>query len=318
MLQLCNFLLAPNIRLFACDIVSLADDATLPQGWALAPKLLAELRLAENFIDLVVRVLHINDSDEPTRMIIWDGSGSAAESNRTLVCTLKDHGVPVPPNGMLQEVIMSSCWTVVRDMGFIDGLLTHWCRFRNLAVGNDEPIPAGTASASEGREILRFREVTSLVLVPDFALDVKLRLSQTNRSSLRCMPGIATSGGVCQPQERHDEVPAGTNPLKVTTVIPDHIKEKVPLTPLREILRSAKAPRKFHCCGRVRNIWPTDIAKICKLKPGSQCEYIYSFAFTVEEGADSLNIIVYGKDAVSVLSYLFSYAIVLLTWLCCW
>ncbi|KAG6623394.1 putative telomere binding protein [Phytophthora cinnamomi] len=47
----------------------------------------------------------------------------------------------------------------------------------------------------------------------------------------------------------------------------------------------------------VRSIWPADVEKICKLKPGSHSEYIYSFALTVEDGSDSLNIIVYGKDA---------------------
>ncbi|KAJ8552636.1 hypothetical protein ON010_g9909 [Phytophthora cinnamomi] len=277
---------------------SLAEDATLPQGCALAPKLLAELRFAENFIDLVVRVLHLDDSEEPTRLIVWDGSGSLAESDPTLVRALEDHGASVPTNGMLKELIMSSCWTVVRDMGFVDGMLGQWCRFRNLAVGTDEPVP-GTANPPGGREILRFREVTSLVLMPDFTLDVNHRLSLTNESSpASTMP--SNEGG--QTEVRQDQKHTAASLARVTTVIPDHIKEKAPVASLQEILRSTKTPRKFHCCARVRSIWPADVEKICKLKPGSHSEYIYSFALTVEDGSDSLNIIVYGKDA-GFLSY---------------
>ncbi|KAE8978498.1 hypothetical protein PF011_g23211 [Phytophthora fragariae] len=275
---------------------NLAKDATLPQGCALAPKLLTELKFAENFIDLVVRVLHLDDSEEPTRLIVWDGSGSTAESDRALVRALEDHGISVPATGVLKEVIMSSCWTIVRDMGFVDGMLTNWCRFRNLAVGIDEPLP-GAASAPGGREILRFREVTSLVLMPDFTLDVKHRLALMNESTpAGTTPDSAASCEGGDTNVHQDQNPAARL-VGVTTVIPNHIREKVPVTPLREILRSPKTPRKFHCCARVRGIWPTDIEKICKPKPGSRSEYIYSFALTVEEGADSLNIIVYGKDA---------------------
>ncbi|KAG3007680.1 hypothetical protein PC129_g22035 [Phytophthora cactorum] len=266
---------------------SLAEDDTLPQGCALAPKLLSELKFAEGFIDLVVRVLNLDDSDEPVRLTVWDGSGNAADSDRSLVRALQDKGAAVPPYGLLKEVIMSSCWPVVREMGFVEGMLTNWCRFRNLAVGVDEPIP-GAAVAPGGREILRFREVTSFVLMPDFALDVKRRCSLTNR------PNSSTTANDDHIRAAEENL---VSPVEVATVIPDRIQKKIPVTPLCEILSSSQTPRKFHCCARVSSIWPTDIEKICKPKPGSDCEFIYSFALTVEEGSNSMNIIVYGKDA---------------------
>lgn len=216
---------------------SLAEDATLPQGWAVAPKLLAELSQAENFIDLVVRVLYLDDSEEPTRLIVWDGSGSTADSDPTLVRVLTDHGIPIPPNGMLKEVIMSSCWSVVSDMGFVDGILEHWCRFRNLAVGTDEAVP-GAANAPGGREILRFREVTSLMLMANFTIDVKHRLSLMNEPNPAGTATGSVEGG--QTGVDQDQNPAAANQVEVATVIPEHIKVKVPVTPLQEILRSPR------------------------------------------------------------------------------
>ena len=160
----------------------MAKDTSLPQGCPQAPKLLTDLKSAEGFIDLVVRVLHLDDSEEPTRIIIWDGSGNMAESDRTLVCALQEEGAVVPAIGILKEVVMSSCWSVLRDMGFVDGMLTHWCRFRNLAVGTDEPITGATVALARN-EILRFREVTSLVLMPEFMPEVQCRLSLMNKLS---------------------------------------------------------------------------------------------------------------------------------------
>ncbi|EEY65547.1 uncharacterized protein PITG_03043 [Phytophthora infestans T30-4] len=248
---------------------SLAEDDTLPQGCSLAPKLLSELRFAEGFIDLVVRVLNVDDSDEP------------------------DKSAAVPPYGLLKEVIMSSCWSVVREMGFVDGMLKNWCRFRNLAVGIDEPIP-GTAVAPGGREVLRFREVTSFVLMPDFALDVQRRCSLTTRPNLST---TASNDQIRAPSVAENLVRGGLRPVQVITVIPDRIQKNIPVTPLREILSSSQAPRKFHCCARVRSIWPSDIEKICKPTSGNTSEFIYSFALTVEQESESMNIIVYGKDA---------------------
>lgn len=272
---------------------SLAEDDTLPQGCSLAPKLLSELRFAEGFIDLVVRVLNVDDSDEPVRLTVWDGSGNAAESDRALIRALQDKGAVVPPYGLLKEVIMSSCWSVVREMGFVDGMLKTWCRFRNLAVGIDEPIP-GTAVAPGGREVLRFREVTSFVLMPDFALDVQRRCSLTTRPNLST---TASNDQIRAPSVAENLVRGGLRPVQVITVIPDRIQKNIPVTPLREILSSSKAPRKFHCCARVRSIWPSDIEKICKPTSGNTSEFIYSFALTVEQESESMNIIVYGKDA---------------------
>ncbi|ETP41979.1 hypothetical protein, variant 1 [Phytophthora nicotianae P10297] len=270
---------------------SLAEDDTLPQGCSLAPKLLSELKFAEGFIDLVVRVLNVDDCDEPVRLTVWDGSGSAEESDQVLVRALQDKGVAVPPYGLLKEVIMSSCWLVVREMCFVDGMLKNWCRFRNLAVGVDEPIP-GAVIAPGGREILRFREVSSFVLMPDFALDVRRRCSLmgTPNSSITANNDQLRT---CSPTENR------VSPEQVVTVIPDRIRKNIPVTPLREILSSPQTPRKFHCWARVRSIWPNDIEKICKPKSGNSDEFIYSFALTVEEGSESLSIIVYGKDAVS-------------------
>ncbi|KAF4133946.1 hypothetical protein GN958_ATG07350 [Phytophthora infestans] len=272
---------------------SLAEDDTLPQGCSLAPKLLSELRFAEGFIDLVVRVLNVDDSDEPVRLTVWDGSGNAAESDRALIRALQDKGAVVPPYGLLKEVIMSSCWSVVREMGFVDGMLKTWCRFRNLAVGIDEPIP-GTAVAPGGREVLRFREVTSFVLMPDFALDVQRRCSLTTRPNLST---TASNDQIRAPSVAENLVRGGLRPVQVITVIPDRIQKNIPVTPLREILSSSQAPRKFHCCARVRSIWPSDIEKICKPTSGNTSEFIYSFALTVEQESESMNIIVYGKDA---------------------
>ncbi|GMF31195.1 unnamed protein product [Phytophthora lilii] len=279
--------------------ISLADDATLPQGCQLAPKLLNELRLAENFIDLVVRVLHLDDTEEPVRLIVWDGSGNASESDRELVRSLRKSGITVPANGLLKEVIMTSCWPVVHDMGFAEEMLEHWCRFRNLAVGIDEPLP-GAPSAPGRREILRFREVTSFVLMPEFAHDVQHRLRLMNGSATTGAPSLVLSQAQGALSGFRRQGPIGS-PAEVATVIPDHIQKNVPVTPLQEIISSPQTPRKFHCVARVRSIWPTDIAKICKPKPGGLGDYIYSFALTVEEGNESLNIIVYGKDAVRIL-----------------
>ncbi|CAI5738474.1 unnamed protein product [Peronospora farinosa] len=277
---------------------SLAEDTTLPQGCSQAPKLLTELKSAEGFIDLVVRVLHLDDSEEPTRVIIWDGSGNMAESDRTLVCALQKEGAGVPANGILKEVIMSSCWSVLRDMGFVDGMLTHWCRFRNLAVGKDEPITGATIALARN-EILRFREVTSLVMMPEYMPEVQCRLSLASKLNsdkvIRVQPRALTPAETHRPSQSQRSL--SDSPVKVTTVIPVRIQNNVPVTPLREIMNSRQTPRKFHCCARVRSIWPSDVEKICKPKPGKSGESVYTFALTVEEGCDSLNLIVYGKDA---------------------
>ncbi|KAI9907137.1 hypothetical protein PsorP6_004586 [Peronosclerospora sorghi] len=266
----------------------LAKDTTLPQGCPQPPKLLNELKLAENFIDLVVRVLHVEDTNEPPRLIVWDGSGDMTESDATLVSALEGHGIVVPSSGILKEVIMSSCWSVLREIGLVDGILTHWCRFRNLAVGIDEPMP-GTTTASETRETLRFREVTSFVLVPDFVVDVQHRLSLITRS-------IPDSGN------DHPLVSSTETPVDVTTIVPAHILRNIPPTSLRDILNSPHTPRKYHCYGRVRRIWPADIEKICKPKPTQKDELVYCFVLTIEDATDSLNVIVYGTHAEHFLS----------------
>ncbi|CAI5746185.1 unnamed protein product [Peronospora destructor] len=277
---------------------SLAEDTTLPQGCPQAPKLLTELKSAEGFIDLVVRVLHLDDSEEPTRVIIWDGSGNMAESDRTLLCALQEEGATVPANGILKEVIMSSCWSVLRDMGFVDGMLTHWCRFRNLAVGTDEPTTGATVPLARN-EILRFREVTSLVLMPEFMPEVQCRLSLTNKLNSDTVnheqPRALTPVETHLPSQSQRSL--SDSPVKVITIIPVHVQSNVPVTPLREIMNSPRTPRKFHCCARVRSIWPSDVEKICKPKPGRSGEFVYTFALTVEEGCDFLNLIAYGKDA---------------------
>ncbi|KAG7391247.1 hypothetical protein PHYPSEUDO_005608 [Phytophthora pseudosyringae] len=290
-------------KLIKWSQTSLAEDITLPHGCLHAPKLLAELKFAEGFIDLVVRVLHLDDRDEPIRLIVWDGSGNAAESDQALVCVLRDKGAVVPAYGLLKEVIMSSCWPVVREMGFVDRMFTHWCRFRNLAVGIDEPIP-GAPIAPGRREILRFREVTSFVLMPEYAFDVQLRLSSLNGptgvTNANRIPTRARTPAETQ-HPSPSQSPTTASLVEVTTVIPERIQKHVPVTSLREILSSPQTPRKFHFCARARSIWPTDFEKICKPKPGNRGEFMYSFALTVEEGNDSLNIIVYGKDAENFL-----------------
>lgn len=265
---------------------SMMKDTTLPPGCEQSPKLLAELKSVEGFVDLVVRVLYLDDSDKPVRLIVWDGSGNAADSDPVLVQTLQSKSVPVPAKGLLKEVIMSSCWSLVRDMGFIKGILS-WCRFRNLAVAIDEPIPG--APVIPGRlEVLRFQEGASIMLMPDFTLDVQHRIELLNGSTMTSTSATTQA----EPQFFNP-----SRPVVTATVIPDHIQNKIPVTPLREILNSTKNPRKFHCLARVRSIWPTDIEKICKPKPDNSSEFQYSFALTLEEGNDSLNIIVYGKDA---------------------
>ncbi|CAH0513946.1 unnamed protein product [Peronospora belbahrii] len=276
---------------------SLAMDTTLSQGCPETPKLLTELKAAKGFIDLVVRVLHLDDSNEPTRLIVWDGSGNEAESDRTLVCALQDKGFVVPANGILKEVIISSCWSVLRDMRFVDGMLTHWCRFRNLAVGKNEP---GASCALERNEILRFREVTSLLLMPEFVPEVQHRLLLTNKVNSDTavkkdqprLLAIAEPRFLNQSQRSDWE-----SSVKVTTVIPSYIANNIPVTPMREIIGNPQTPHKFHCCARVRSMWPSDVERVCKPKPGNSGEFVYAFALTVEDGDDSLNLIVYGKDA---------------------
>ncbi|CEG37968.1 Predicted telomere binding protein [Plasmopara halstedii] len=262
---------------------SIAEDKSLPQGYSFAPKFLSELKYAEGFTDLVVRVLHLDDKAEPTRLIIWDGSGLAADSDRVLVQILQDEDIPVPVYGLLKEVVMSSCWSVVREMGFIDGMLTNWCRFRNLAVGIDEPLPE---VAPERTITLRFREVTSFVLMPDFALDVQRRLVLNNLTA-----------GTTSEDQNCVHSPTTNGSMKVITVIPEHIIKSIPVTPLREILRSKQTPRKYHCCAQIRSIWPTEIVKICKPKASNSSDFIYSFVLGVQEGSDYINVIVYGNDA---------------------
>ncbi|TDH65013.1 hypothetical protein CCR75_000259 [Bremia lactucae] len=271
---------------------SLAFDDTLPLGCPQAPKLLFDLKAAEDFIDLVVRVLHVVDSDEAVRLIIWDGSGNAAESDHALVSALQNKGVDIPPHGLLKEVIMSSCWSVVQEMGFVDEMLASWCRFRNLAVGRNELLP-DTALASGIREILRFREVTSFVLMPEFSLDIQRRCSLNKCSNPN--PTINF-----QRRRSNENVAEPNQVVEIRTIIPDHIFKSVPVTPLREILNSLQIPRKYHCRAFFRSVWP-DIEKICKPKSDKSDEYIYSFALSVQEGNESMNIIVYGNDAAHFL-----------------
>lgn len=242
------------------------------------------------------------EDDTPARLIVWDGSGSTEESNDRLINYLRQANVVVPTHGLVMEIVVDGCWPVLKEMGFADKLTNHWCRFRNLAVAVDEGI---NGSAGQGMGF-RFREVSSLVLVPDYVSDVQDRLKNvktTDSSSIMSSsvarvevsrPVTATATGLMNVQRR------------VTSAIPSYIKENVPISSLGEILRETRVPRKFHAFVRIVGIWPESIENIVKRQAPSG-NFVYSFAVHVKDDSGSLDVILHGKDAVRAIMIIFCY-----------
>lgn len=271
---------------------SLPEDYTLPAGCPQPPLLLADLRHADNFVDVVTRILHVNTAMETVRLVVWDGSGNAADSDPELVQLLTNGQVSVPDHGVIIEIAMNSCWMIVQQMGYVDHFDDNWCRFRNLAITTPEPTEA-SSSSSPDFHVLRFREVSSLLLVPKDIPEVKTRLDLVN--------GVVSPS----PSQPTDELAPDTNQsvslgssTEVRTVVPVRILKSIPVTPLASVVSTRQAPRKYHCHVRFVKMWPTEIIKIAKSKPGSSGEFVFSFVLSVEDDSGTLDAIVHGQDAV--------------------
>lgn len=246
---------------------------------------LADLKQADHFTDVVARVVLVDNDSSPARLALWDGSGDASASNQRLVELAQARGVTLPSKGVAIELTMDSCWLIVREMGFVDGKLLggQWCRFRNVAVTPSNITP-GQGGAP--REVLRFREVSALMLVPDYSPEVKDRLR------------IFLHGPESTPMV---PVRAGTAPpaSSIRLVIPEYILANVPVTPLAETTR---VPRKYHCLARFTGVSPADISAITRPKAADSTEFVYYFTVTIEDDTGKLDVILYGSDAVCALA----------------
>lgn len=248
-----------------------------------------------------MRVLFVNnqDGDHYVRLIVWDGSGDSHASSSVHTQLLQDHSAATPPpRGVLKEIIFDSCWGILREMGFTDKLLSHWCRFRNLLVEKRDEV---LGSCNPGNDVeLHFREGTSLIFVPEYVQDVQDRIALVNGKP----PHASAPPTLLEPAEETTSVvelvPSSSE--KVWTLVPEDIRSKVPITSLAEVQASDVVPRKYHCLARIVKMWPEDITKIAKLQHGS-AEFIYSFVLRLEDDASATtDVIVYGKDAVRNLA----------------
>lgn len=273
---------------------ALRDDPTFPPGYPQPPNLLADPIFPGGFLDLVVRILYVANGDDGFRhtasLIVWDGSGDANFSSSRCTKLLEDKGIVIPAHGMLKEIFFDSCWGLLQDFGFNElGLLSHWCRFRNLAVVEDEGADAGAAAG--GQATLRFREGASLMFLPEYVQDVQTRLKIANQA-------LAFPSEPSQQDHAQDNgpPPASNVGKQIWTLVPEFIRYEVPVTSLLDVQNSEVVPRKYHCAARFNTIWPADITKITKLQQSGV--YIYSFVVRLEDDSGSIDVIVYGKDAV--------------------
>lgn len=198
------------------------------------------------------------------------------------------------------EVVVDGCWAVLKQMGFADKLTSHWCRFRNLAVTMDEGI---NGSVGQGMGF-RFREVSSLVLVPDYVSDVQDRLKNIKGAdSSSLIPSSTARVETSRPVTTAAAAAPVDTQRRVTTAIPTYILEKVPIS-LHDILQDTRVPRMFHAQVQVVRIWPENVEKITKRHAPSG-DFIYSFAAHVKDETGSLDVILHGKDAVREVIIIF-------------
>lgn len=299
--------------------------------------LLANALVAGAYVDIVVCVLHVLVSEHSrTRLVVWDGSSESARSQDTstrnsLAARLEGDSIETPARGVLREVVFDSCWGLLQTFGFVPRLRSHWCRFRNLHVADDSDTNSvfGSHTASSGDLVLRFREGSSIMFLPDNVQDVQDRVQLSARNATTASPQ-ATNGAPAtdstqqqhlQPQqpasngcvvapEQQELLPA--TPTKTTTspavrtIVPEFIRTNVPVTPLRDVQRSAVVPRKFYCVARFVRMWPSDVAKLTKRQPSAASSssssssetFVYSFVLRLKDATGAIDAIVYGKDAV--------------------
>lgn len=272
---------------------ALRDDPTFPPGYPQPPNLLFDRIFPGGFLDLVVRVLHVSGGDDEyehtASLIVWDGSGDTMASKSSCTDLLKERGIAIPPHGILKQISFDSCWGLLQDFGFTDGLLTNWCRFRNLTVVEE-------VNAAREQAALRFREGASLMFLPEYVQDVQARLEIGRQQAPASLPEPT------QQQQYHDQQngsspPVSTMEKQVWTLVPEYIRSEVPVTSLLDVQSSEVVPRKYHCAARFKTIWPADITKITKLQQQSEA-YVYSFVVRLEDDSGLIDVIVYGKDAV--------------------
>lgn len=240
-----------------------------------------------------MRVLHVRSGDDDYRrtasLIVWDGSGDVLSSKSSCTKLLEEEGIAVPAHGMLKEISFDSCWGLLQDFDFIEGLVSHWCRFRNLTVVEE------TDGAGE-QMTLRFREGASLMFLPEYVQDVQARL-EIGKQQAPISPSEPSQQHLAQDQWSVSS-PVSNPEKQVWTLVPEYIRNEVPVTSLLDVQSSDVVPRKYHCVARFKTIWPADITHITKLQPQSGV-YVYSFVVRLEDDSGSIDVIVYGKDAVS-------------------
>lgn len=224
---------------------------------------------------------------EAPRLIVWDGSGNSSHSDQQLLDLAQRQNVDIPEKGILTELTIDSCWAVIQEMGFIKSTFVnqHWCRFRNVAV---------TTSNNSNACSLRFREISSLLLLPAFAADVKDRLAPLNDAQDETSPATSSVAAISHSSPKSPT--AGST--RVQLVVPEFILKNVPVTTLAEVAKSTAVPRKYHCFTTFKAMWPSDIAKVSKSKPGTQGAHVYSFVLTIQDNTGTVDVIVYGSDAV--------------------
>ncbi|TMW60713.1 hypothetical protein Poli38472_000755 [Pythium oligandrum] len=273
---------------------ALPKDTTLPPSCPQPPRMIGDMQFAESFVDILVRVLHIQLPDQDSaaaRLVVWDGSGDSSECLDLYerLRTQRDAAF-VPEKGLLMEIFVDSCWVVIEHMGFLPRLKTQWCRFRNLAVSTE------TGTGGKAWFELHFREVSSLVLVPESVTDVQTRL---------CLQGIdpqemvyAADHEEVQPPPESEQHMEGEPALpSVTTQIPQRIADKIAVTSIQNILSGSKVPHKYHCLAHVVRVWPSDYQKLTKVQDATTQSYVYSFVLRLADSSGELDVIVHGSDA---------------------
>ncbi|KAJ0397974.1 hypothetical protein P43SY_003882 [Pythium insidiosum] len=224
------------------------------------------------------------------RFIVWDGSGddSTCRDLFDKLAREKDTVPFIPTRGLLMEIIIDSCWVVMEQMELLTRLTSQWCRFRNLAVASEQSEGANARQWYE----LHFREVSSVMLVPDFVPDVQQRQPQRE---IPCSNNTAHS-----PHKENTSMPAPSSEPAlhpITTILPRHVIEKVPITAIRTVLATPQVPRKYRCQAKVVRVWPSDLTKICKPLGNRPEEFVYSFVVRLADATGELDVIVHGSDA---------------------
>ncbi|GLD91770.1 hypothetical protein PINS_up000303 [Pythium insidiosum] len=204
-------------------------------------------------------------------------------------------------DGTIEQQTDNSSWTfdVSDEERFRQ--LSEWSR---QILCSDVTLPPGfAAEQSEGANAkqwyeLHFREVSSVMLVPDFVPDVQLRDPRPGKQR-----ASRIAHQTAQERRTHEANTASASAIRlVTALVPRHIVDKVPITPIQVVLTASQVPRKYRCHARVTRLWPSDVSKLCKrVATNDSAQFVYSFVLRLTDTTGELDVIVHGSDAETFL-----------------